>query len=180
MLWRGEMGFRQPDALEVQWYSGTGELQMGMIEMWERWRRVGIMQRGEGEAPKSEPKISVVVSATSNETEAIRGEGGSSTRGVRGVGEGAEGRTPEAQQGIAGPHAGRKRSATAVTRDRVAILISFNATSMDSIASSPAGRRSTEATMHPPLASVAAARAATNEAAGKLGLTGIQTHRFVL
>ena len=26
MLWRGEMGFRQPDALEVQWSSSTGKL----------------------------------------------------------------------------------------------------------------------------------------------------------
>ena len=46
---------------------------------------------------------------------------------------------------------------------------------MDSLASSPAGRRSTQTGMHPPSASVAAARAAANEAAGKLGLTGIQT-----
>ena len=46
---------------------------------------------------------------------------------------------------------------------------------MDSLASSPAGRRSTQTDMHPPSASVAAARAAANEAAGKLGLTGIQT-----
>ena len=36
------------------------------------------------------------------------------------------------------------------------------------------GRRSTETTMHPPPASVAAAQAAANEAAGKPGLTGIQ------
>ena len=46
---------------------------------------------------------------------------------------------------------------------------------MESIASSPVGRRSTETTAHPPPASVAAARAAANEAFGKLGLTGIQT-----
>ena len=46
---------------------------------------------------------------------------------------------------------------------------------MESVASSPAGRRSTETTMHPPPESVAAARVAANEAAGKLGLTGIQT-----
>ena len=43
------------------------------------------------------------------------------------------------------------------------------------IASSPAGRRSTATTAHPPPASVAAARAAANDAAGKLGITGIQT-----
>ena len=29
MLWRGGMGFRQPDALEVRWSSSTEEMQMG-------------------------------------------------------------------------------------------------------------------------------------------------------
>ena len=33
MLWRGELGFRQPDALEVRWTGSGGELQMGEIEM---------------------------------------------------------------------------------------------------------------------------------------------------
>ena len=46
---------------------------------------------------------------------------------------------------------------------------------MDSLASSPAGRPSTQTGMHPPSANVAAARAVANKSAGKLGLTGIQT-----
>ena len=29
MLWRGDIGYRQPDALEVKSTSGTGELKMG-------------------------------------------------------------------------------------------------------------------------------------------------------
>ena len=41
--------------------------------------------------------------------------------------------------------------------------------------SSPAGRQSTGTAMHPPTASVAAARAAANEAAGKEGLEAVQT-----
>ena len=41
--------------------------------------------------------------------------------------------------------------------------------------SSPAGRRSTATGMHPPTASVAAAHAAANEAAGKQGLETVQT-----
>ena len=41
--------------------------------------------------------------------------------------------------------------------------------------SSPAGRRSTATGMHPPTASVAAAHAAANEAAGKQGLEAVQT-----
>ena len=35
MLWREVVGYTQPDALEIQWTSSTGEPQMGEIEMWE-------------------------------------------------------------------------------------------------------------------------------------------------
>ena len=46
---------------------------------------------------------------------------------------------------------------------------------MESNATSPAGRQSIATTARPAPASVAAARAAANEAAGKMGLTGIET-----
>ena len=46
---------------------------------------------------------------------------------------------------------------------------------MDSTMSSPAGRCSIGTGMHPPTASVAAAHAAENEAAGKQGLEAVQT-----
>ena len=35
MLWREEVGFRQP---ALRWTNSTGEQQMGKIEMWEPWR----------------------------------------------------------------------------------------------------------------------------------------------
>ena len=41
--------------------------------------------------------------------------------------------------------------------------------------SSPAGRHSTGTAMHPPTASIPAAHAAANEAAGKRGLENVQT-----
>ena len=47
MLWRGDLGFRQPYAIEVQCKCSKGELQMGEIEMWEQWRKVGEWQEGE-------------------------------------------------------------------------------------------------------------------------------------
>ena len=69
MLWRGELGFRQPHALEVRWTGSGGELQMGEIEMWEQWRKVGEGQEGEGREVQHAD-----VSAMANETDAaIRG-----------------------------------------------------------------------------------------------------------
>ena len=69
MLWRGELGFRQPDALEVRWTGSGGELQMGEIEMWEQWRKVGEGQGGRGREVQHAD-----VSAVANETDtAIRG-----------------------------------------------------------------------------------------------------------
>ena len=65
MLWRGELGFRQPDALEVQWTGSRGELQMGKIEMWEQWRKVGKGQEGEGREVKHAD-----LSTVANETDA--------------------------------------------------------------------------------------------------------------
>ena len=35
MLWRGDIGFRQLDAIEVKWNGDTGVLQTGEIEMWK-------------------------------------------------------------------------------------------------------------------------------------------------
>ena len=65
MLWRGELGFRKPDALEVQWTGSGGELQMGEIEMWEQWRKVGEGQEGRGREVQHAD-----VSAVANETDA--------------------------------------------------------------------------------------------------------------
>ena len=110
MLWRGEMGFRQPDALEVQWHSDAGELQMGEIEMWEQWRRVEGGQGGEGEAPEPEPKAPAGVPATNSEAETARGEGGAGVRSVRGDGEGAEDGAAAVQPDSEGLGETRKRS----------------------------------------------------------------------
>ena len=63
----------------------------------------------------------------------------------------------------------------AVTRDRVAILPLVIQSTMQSTMSSPAGRQSTGMAMHPPTASIAAAHAAANEAAGKRGLETVET-----
>ena len=111
MLWRGEMGFRQPDALEVQWHSDAGELQMGEIEMWEQWRRVEGEQGGEGEAPEPEPKAPAGVPATNSEAETARGEGGAGVRSVRGDGEGAGDGAAAVQPDSEGLRETRKRSA---------------------------------------------------------------------
>ena len=111
MLWRGAMGFRQPDALEVQWHSEAGELQMGEIEMWEQWRRVEDGQGGEGEAPEPEPKAPAGVPATNSEAETARGEGGAGVRSVRGDGEGAGDGAAAVQPASEGLRGTRKRSA---------------------------------------------------------------------
>ena len=112
MLWRGGIGFRQPDAPEVKWpwtsvHSSTGELQMGAIEMWEQRRRVGARKAGESE--EAQP---VDVPAKSNETDASSREGRASARNIHvpGGAEDKEGCAPEAQQDVAGPQEGTKRS----------------------------------------------------------------------
>ena len=115
------MGFSQPDALEVQWHSATGELQMGEISMWERWRRVGNGQGGEGEAPESEPKAPADVPAMNNKAETTRREGGAGVCIVRGNGEGTVGGTAAVQQDSAGPREAMKRSArTSLSDDEAA------------------------------------------------------------
>ena len=70
----------------MQWHIATGELQMGKIEMWDQRRRVGNGQRGEGEAPESEPKAPTDVPVMNNETEAAHREGGVDICIVRGDG----------------------------------------------------------------------------------------------
>ena len=117
MLWRGEMGFRQLDTLEVQWHSATGELQMGEIEMWERWRRVGNRQRGKGEAPELEPKAPADVPTMNNKAEATHREGGAGVHIVRGDRDGMEGGTAAVLQDSAGLREARKRSARTLVSD---------------------------------------------------------------
>ena len=57
--------------MEVQWKGSKGELQMGEIEMWEQWRKVGKGQEGEGRGVQH-----AGVSAATNETDATnRGSG---------------------------------------------------------------------------------------------------------
>ena len=72
-----------------------------------------------------------------------------------------------------------QQPAAAVTRDRVAILPLVIQQAMDSTMSSPAGRRSTATGMHPPTASVAAAHAAANEAAGKQAPRASRQYRHI-
>ena len=77
MLWRGDLGFRQPDAIEVQWKGSKGELQMGEIEMWEQWRKVGEGQEGEDRGVQPAD-----VSAKTNETDARDRESGADAPSV--------------------------------------------------------------------------------------------------
>ena len=109
MLWRGDIGFRRPDAIEVKWNGTTGALLMGEIEMWEQWRKVGEGQEGEGR--EMQPAD---VSATSNETDARDREGRAGTPSILGGAQGKEGNTdgePETDHEVARTQGSTKRSA---------------------------------------------------------------------
>ena len=76
--------------------------------MWELWKRTGARQEGESESAQPEPEVTADVPVKSNETDASSRGGGLSACSDRGGGEGKEGRTPDAQQDIAGPQEGKK------------------------------------------------------------------------
>ena len=68
VMWRGVIGFRQLDAMEVKWNGNTGALRMGEIEMWEQWRKPEVGEGQEGEGREMQPAAGV--STTRNETDA--------------------------------------------------------------------------------------------------------------
>ena len=115
MLWRGDIGFRQPDAIEVKWNSDTGALRMGEIGMWEQWRKVGEGQ--EGEDKEMQPAD---VSETSNETDARDREGKAGAPSVLGGAQGKAGNTcgePDAGKEVAETQGSTKRSARTQLND---------------------------------------------------------------